>query len=79
MTERKPDREPEARPSADTTQPHAADQRLRAHGFRIVSRPRVGVPLWKRGGDLMTDRDAHAAVTADLLAATNANKRGRRR
>lgn len=59
------ERIPDGRPSLETRNFHPDDQRLRHHGFAIVSRPKVGPNLWGLGRnthgepvDVMKEADA---------------------
>lgn len=39
---------------------HSEDQRLRAHGFAIYSRPKDAPPVWEKGGSLFSEKEATA-------------------
>lgn len=49
------------------------DRYLRAHGFRILSRPSDGKPCWGRNGVIMTEAAALRTVVRERQAAAQMN------
>ena len=45
---------------------HAADERLRRFGFRVLARPAAGPALWGRDDHTYTQAEAEAVVAREL-------------
>lgn len=58
-----PPKEPDVgHPTQDETRRCSLDQKLRAAGFKIKSRPRTGEPIWERQGKVYTQRQVMIAL-----------------
>ena len=53
-------------PTAETRDVKPDDQRLRAFGFTIHSRPGNGLNLWERHGDVYTEAEALFLVDREV-------------
>lgn len=63
-------------PSADRTGRFAVDALLRESGFVIRARPREGLPVWERWGELFNELEARDTLfPGDLRAALEAEHR----
>lgn len=58
----KPEVDDGPHPSAETKQRHATDDKLRAYGFRIVSRRPGREPVWEMGGMEFDESEALVLV-----------------